>query len=242
MPVSPSTGSTTAPTPGGAGRWGDCTSTSSSGACCPRASIAALCPRQYHTSHAACAALPGPHSRPRIIVTEGLRSRLRSKLPAGVKEHRHVVGQTMFAKSPLSRSDALAPRPRRCPQPNRAEINEPAGRWYCQRGLPKCTLHAPASLAHTAKVALFQHRPHLDGRREIQIAIAPAAQPALKLPRLSALALFRRQLAQFMLRPRNLPTGAIKMVRNPARPRPGSGGGYRGHPSRERAPLRRPAG
>jgi hypothetical protein len=121
-------------------------------------------------------------------------------------------------------------------------INEPTGRWYCQRGLPKCTLHAPASLAHTAEVALFQHRPHLDGRREIQIAIAPAAQPALKLPRLSALALFRRQLARFMLRPRNLPTGAIKMVRNPARPRPGSGGGYRGHPSRERAPLRRPAG
>jgi hypothetical protein len=132
-------------------------------------------------------ALRRPHDRGR-----GLRARLRAETAAATRQDRYVMSQISCER----RGFAVPMRWRHAggalSRPNHADRRAGHRRY----GLP--TTEVPvgrfqAPLCTHMQVAWCRHRAHHDRRRENQIPIALAAQPAPNFPRLRALALFGRR-------------------------------------------------
>ena len=133
-------------------------------------------------------ALRRPHDCDR-----GLRARLRAKVAADPKQDRHIMSQTACERrhvlAPMRWLHAGGDLSRHNHANQRAD--RPLIRSTRPPRTPHCTL--PGSPSTPIQVAWRQLRAHHHGRRESQIPIALAAQPAPNFPRLRALALFGRR-------------------------------------------------
>ena len=139
-----------------------------------------------------CAALPAPALRRPHDCNRGLRARLRAKVAADPKQDRHIMSQTACERrhvlAPMRWLHAGGDLSRH----NHA--NQRADRPLIRSTRPpRCPLNPSRPPSHPIQVAWRPLRAHQHGRREDQIPIALAAQPAPNFPRLRALALFGRR-------------------------------------------------